>query len=249
MNAVVDRFIAEGPTRTKCAAPRPPTWPARSAGWSRSGGFGGKAVTLASGEVLANDPDFYARQLEILANLTPADVRSAMQRWLRRPALTIQLEPGAREGAYEEAASTKAAARSGSDKVTVSKVRRSRPSRLSRRWTSGCRARHAQQRNACHLRSAECRAEHACQPRLQCRSAADPVAKRGLEELTLNLMDEGTTTMSSQQLAEAQERLGASIGTGGGVDRSAFTLDALTPTLRRHWNSRRCGAQSRLRSG
>jgi predicted Zn-dependent peptidase len=232
MNAVVDRFIAEGPTEDEVRRAATTTVAGTIRGLEQVGGFGGKAVTLASGEVLANDPDFYARQLEILANLTPADVRSAMQRWLRRPALTIQLEPGAREGTYEEAVSTKAAAKPGSDKVTVSKVRPQPtvtavapldfPAVERATLSNGTRVIYAQ-RNAVPNTLVSLV--------FNAGSAADPVAKRGLEELTLNLMDEGTTTMSSQQLAEAQERLGASIGTGGGVDRSAFTLDALTPNL------------------
>ncbi len=74
-------------------------------GLEQVGGFGGKAVTLAEGQVFTGDPDFYAKQLEVLATLTPADVQSAMQRWMTKPALTIVLEPGERDASYEEAAS------------------------------------------------------------------------------------------------------------------------------------------------
>ena len=37
------------------------------------------------------------------------------------------------------------------------------------------------------------------------------------------MLDEGTTSLSSQQLAEAKERLGASIDTGSSLDRSTVT--------------------------
>jgi len=47
----------------------------------------------------------------------------------------------------------------------------------------------------------------------------------------LSLFDEGTTTLSSKDIAEARERLGAEINTGGGQDRSTFTLTALTANL------------------
>jgi len=48
----------------------------------------------------------------------------------------------------------------------------------------------------------------------------------------LNLLKEGTTSLSSIQIAEAQERLGATISTSGSVDRTAVSLTAATPNLR-----------------
>ena len=36
----------------------------------------------------------------------------------------------------------------------------------------------------------------------------------------LNLLDEGTTSRNSIQIAEEQERLGAAIGTGASLDRT-----------------------------
>jgi predicted Zn-dependent peptidase len=47
----------------------------------------------------------------------------------------------------------------------------------------------------------------------------------------MSLMDEGTASMSSQELAEAQERLGAEVGTGNTGDRSLANLSALSANL------------------
>lgn len=231
MNAIVDRYIAEGPTEDEVRRAATSNVAGTIRGLEQVGGFGGKAVTLASGEVLANDPDFYAREMAILASLTPADVRSAMQRWLRRPALTIQLEPGAREGAYEEAGSVKPAAKA-ADKTTVTKVRPQPavqavapldfPTVERATLDNGMRVTYAQRGAVPNT---------LVSLSFNAGTAADPANRRGLESLTAGLMDEGTTTRSSQQLAEAQERLGAVISTGGGVDRTVFTLDALTPNL------------------
>src|SRR5207237_6144617 len=65
------------------------------------GGFEGKAGTLAEGQTYAHDSDFYKKTLASYAAITPAAVRTQMQQWLRRPALTITLSPGERE-AYVE---------------------------------------------------------------------------------------------------------------------------------------------------
>ena len=43
------------------------------------------------------------------------------------------------------------------------------------------------------------------------------------------MLDEGTSTMTSQQLPEARETLGASISASGSVDRSTVYLSALSP--------------------
>nr|MDQ4087952.1 insulinase family protein [Pseudomonadota bacterium] len=61
--------------------------------------------------------------------------------------------------------------------------------------------------------------------------AADPADRLGTQEMMLNLLLEGTTTLNSVELAEAQERLGASISTGASLDRTAVSLTALSPTL------------------
>ena len=238
MNEIVDQFIAEGPTEDEVRRAATRQVSRTIQGLEQVGGFGGKAVTLATGEVLAGDPDFYARQLETLATLTPADVRAAMQKWMTRPAMTLVLEPGERSGEYAEAASVdmvEGAAETGEttpDEIAVSKVRPAPPivgveeldfpdvtvSALS----NGMPVIYA-------MRDAVPATRVAIS--FDAGSAADPDGMEGLEGLTLGLFDEGTTTMSSREIAEAEERLGADISLGGGSDRSTFTLSALTANL------------------
>jgi predicted Zn-dependent peptidase len=62
-------------------------------------------------------------------------------------------------------------------------------------------------------------------------NAADPKDKLGTQSLMLALLDEGTRTRNSVQIAEEQERLGASIGAGATMDRTTVSLSALTPNL------------------
>jgi predicted Zn-dependent peptidase len=61
--------------------------------------------------------------------------------------------------------------------------------------------------------------------------AADPVSALGTQALMLNLLEEGTTSRDSIEIAEEQERLGAVIEPGASLDRTAVTLAALTPNL------------------
>ncbi|MFS0737777.1 pitrilysin family protein [Sphingomonas sp. 1P06PA] len=62
-------------------------------------------------------------------------------------------------------------------------------------------------------------------------NAADPKTALGTQALTLALLDEGTKTRNSIQIAEQQERLGASISAGASMDRTNVTLYALTANL------------------
>jgi predicted Zn-dependent peptidase len=62
-------------------------------------------------------------------------------------------------------------------------------------------------------------------------AAADPAGRLGTQALMLNLLDEGTTSLNSIQLAEAQERLGATISTGASVDRTTVSLTALSTSI------------------
>jgi predicted Zn-dependent peptidase len=237
MNEIVSDFIANGPTEDEVrrAATREVADTIR--GLEQVGGFGGKAVTLASGEVFVDDPDFYAKQLEILATLTPKDVQSAMQKWLTRPSMTLVLEPGEREGSYEEAASVggsgdEGGADSADNTVVVTKERPAPeiaslteldfPDVAEVTLTNGLKVYYAQRDAVPVTRVALS---------FNAGTAADPVEKRGLESLAMSLYDEGTTTRSSKEIAETLERLGARIQTGGGQDRSSFTLTALSANL------------------
>ncbi|MGB7408612.1 MAG: pitrilysin family protein, partial [Pontixanthobacter sp.] len=181
--------------------------------------------------------EFYAKQLEVLANLTPADVQSAMQRWMTKPSMTLILEPGERDATYEEAASVGAAPAAddavSDNTVTVTRERPAPPiaAGMSLDFPD---VQHTTLANGMRVHYAQRDAVPTTRIALSFNagSAADPVDKRGLEGMALTLFDEGTTTLTSQQIAEARERLGAVISTGGGIDRSTFTLTALTPNLK-----------------
>ena len=61
--------------------------------------------------------------------------------------------------------------------------------------------------------------------------AADPAGKLGTQALTLSLLREGTTSKSSTQIAEAAERLGATLGQGASADRTFLLVSSPSPNL------------------
>ena len=237
LDELIDQFIAEGPTEDEVRRAATSNVADTIRGLEQVGGFGGKAVTLATGEVLADDPEFYARQFEILSSLTPAEVQSAMQRWMTRPSMTLVLEPGERDAEYEEAASVaeaeaEDAAEAAADDITVTEVRPAPPIDTVAELDFP-EVQHTQLANGMELHYAQRSAVPATYVSLafDAGSAADPADKRGLEGLTLSLFEEGTTSRNSREIAETGERLGAEVSLGGGADRSTFTLSALSANL------------------
>ncbi|MGB3806340.1 MAG: pitrilysin family protein [Erythrobacter sp.] len=235
---LIEQFIAEGPSEDEVRRAATSDLAGTIRGLEQVGGFGGKAVALARGEVLAGDPGFAVEQLETLASITPSDVQAAMQKWLTRPAMTLVLEPGERSGEYEEASSVASDEDNASERdraeeqITVSQERPAPPIATvpSLDFPDLERTTLA---NGMQLTYAQRDAVPATYVTMSfdAGTAADPVDMRGLEGLTLGLFDEGTQDLTSQEIAEARERLGLTIGTGGGDDRSSFTLSALSANL------------------
>ena len=237
MDAVVNRLITEGPTEDEVRRAVTSTLARTIRGLEQVGGFNGKAQTLAEGEVLASDPAFYAREFEALAKLTPADVKAAMARWMTRPAMTVVLEPGPRDASYEEAASVAAEGNASerdrtAETITVS-VQRPAPPIATIAKLDFPDLERATLANGMKVTYAHRDAVPATYVTLSFNAggAADPADRQGLQGMTMGLFQEGTAALTSQQIAEARERLGVSISAGGSADRSSFTLSALSSNL------------------
>ncbi|MCZ8137189.1 MAG: pitrilysin family protein [Porphyrobacter sp.] len=237
MDAVVNRLITEGPTEDEVRRAVTSTLARTIRGLEQVGGFNGKAQTLAEGEVLASDPAFYAREFEALAKLTPADVKAAMARWMTRPAMTVVLEPGPRDASYEEAASVAAEGNASerdraAETITVS-VERPAPPIATIAKLDFPDIERATLANGMKVTYAHRDAVPATYVTLSFNAggAADPADRQGLQGMTMGLFQEGTAALTSQQIAEARERLGVSISAGGSADRSSFTLSALSSNL------------------
>jgi predicted Zn-dependent peptidase len=204
----------------------------RIRGLEQVGGFGGKAVSLAEGQTFAHDSNFYKKTLASYASITPAVVRAAMQRWLTRPALTITLSPGERP-AYQEAKAVEPP-KAGADK-SEGAVKGNRPippvGQLAALDFPDIV--HTKLSNGIPVDFVQRASVPVTQVALSfdAGDAADSSSTRGLASMTMDLLDEGTSKLSSQQFAEAEERLGADVSTGNGADRSYVSLNALSPNL------------------
>ena len=250
LDEIIADLIRTGPTADEVQRTATRQVAAQIAGLEEVGGFSGKATTLAEGALYANDPGFYKKQLAAYAATTPDQVRRALQKWITRPVYALSVVPGPRD-AYKEAAASKggssfapayyrapgseaALAAASAAAVPKAGVDRSKLPEVgpvtdfdfpdvSRATLS----------NGITLVYAHRDAVPVTQVVMSFDAgiAADPRDKLGVQSLMLALLDEGTTTLDSIQLAEAQERLGAMIGAGATVDRTKVNLFALSANL------------------
>ncbi|HEY8592088.1 MAG TPA: pitrilysin family protein [Sphingomicrobium sp.] len=230
LDEIVADYVAKGPTTDEVQRAVMSEVSGRIRGLEQVGGFGGKAVSLAEGQTYAKDSNFYKKTLASYAAITPAAVRSAMQQWLKRPALTIRLLPGERE-AYSEA---KAVAKPPQAKSEGSvKGNRQIPPVGQTAALDFPDIVHARLSNGIAIDYAQRTAVPVTQVALafDAGGSAEAPQQRGLSAMVMDLMDEGTTRLTAQAFAEAQERLGANVSTGNGADRAYVSVNALSPNL------------------
>jgi len=232
LDQVLAEYLARGPTADEVQRAVMLEVSGRIRGLEQVGGFGGKAVTLAEGETYAHDTNFYKKTLASYAAITPATVRTTMRQWLGRPALTIVLSPGERPAYSESQVAPK----------PKSEAKNSGPPPAPKRAIPplGLLAdldfptiEHTRLSNGIAVDYVQRTAVPVTQVAISfdAGDAADSPDTRGLAALTINLLDEGTETLSSQEFAEAEERLGANVSASNSADRSYAMLNALSPNV------------------
>jgi predicted Zn-dependent peptidase len=232
LDEILADYIAKGPTADEVQRAVMSEVSNRIRGLEQVGGFGGKAVTLAEGQTFAHNSNFYKVTLASYAAITPAVVRTTMAQWLKRPALTIVLSPGQRDSTYVEtkviappkAAEAEAPAAKGNRPIPPigQLAALDFPDIVHDKLSNGIPVAYVR-------RSAVPTTQLALV--FDAGEAADTPTTHGLAALTTSLMDEGTASMSSQEIAEAEERLGADVSTSNSSDRSYAVLSALSPNL------------------
>lgn len=229
LDELIAQFVAEGPTAEEVQRAATSELANRIKGLEQVGGFGGKAVTLAEGQIYAGNSNWYREVLGTYASVTPAEVRTAMGEWLTKPAFKLRLEPGERPP-YVEA---KGPGRKEKAGAPPPKVQREIPPLGTLAALDFPTLERAQLSNGVRITYAQRAAVPTTQMSLSFNAgqAADRPDQRGLHNLATTLMLEGTATRTSQQIAEESERLGAAIGAGGTLDRTAVTLSALSANL------------------
>ena len=229
LDEILADYVANGPTEDEVQRAVMLEVSGRIRDLEQVGDFGGKASTLAEGQTFAHNSDFYKKTLGDYAAITPAAVKTAMQQWLKRPYLTITLSPGERAAYSESKPIVKAQVKDADlPKPTREPPPVGQPSELHFPQIV-----HTKLSNGIPVEYVQRTAVPVTQMAIafDAGDSADAPDRRGLASFTVNLLDEGTGALNSQEFAEAEERLGANVSSGNSADRSYAMLNALSPNL------------------
>ncbi|MEA1072216.1 pitrilysin family protein [Sphingomonas sp. LY160] len=234
LDELVAEYIANGPTEEEVRRAALSEVGGKIRGLEQVGGFGGKAVTLAEGQTFAGDSDWYAKNLATYAAITPAAVTTAMREYLSKPAFSLRLEPGQR-APYQEAASVGGKAAKLNKDATAARPgpKREVPPVGTLSGLDFPDVTKATLSNGIEIQYAQRNAVPVTQMALSfdAGEAADVANGRGLQSMVMTMLDEGTTSLSSQKVAEAKESLGVEIEAGSSLDRSTVSMSALSANL------------------
>ncbi|MXO98129.1 insulinase family protein [Altererythrobacter xixiisoli] len=241
LGEVIDQLIKDGPTADEIARASAQLVSSQIGALEQVGGFGGKGATLAEGLIYTGDPAHYRNELQQLTSLTPTQVQGALQRWLSRPSYTLAVVPGDRTldggklGGWGDEDTTPAPAPDAKAPVAVTRTGapRTAPEVAPVGTLAFPAVEHARLSNGMQVTLARRTAipKVSIALNFDAGTAADGAARAGTQSLMMEALEEGTTTRDAVQIAEEQERLGASLGTGTGTDSSSVSLSALVANL------------------
>ncbi|WP_443971833.1 M16 family metallopeptidase [Sphingobium sp. CR28] len=232
LDEIIADYIAKGPTADEVQRVATRQVASEISGLEVVGGFSGKAATLAEGLLYSGDPERYKKDLAAIASATPAAVTTAMGKWLTRPNYALRVDPGERD-AYEEALVGAPGKDVAAAEVVPPKPKLATPAVTASPGVDFPAVESGALSNGIKVHVARRTTVPTVQMSLSFDQgiAADPKDRAGIGTLMLSLLEAGTTTRDTIQIAEEQERLGANISTSQGMDRTLVSLFALKPNL------------------
>lgn len=218
VNTVVAEFLENGPTLDELQRAKTGIIASQVRGIEQIGGFGGKATALAQAEVYAGDPGHYAKSVEWI-NDAPADaVTKAANRWIGNGYYQLTVRPYPKD--YKTTASTVDRSKGLPEVGALPDL--TFPAIEEATLANGMRVVVANRPTVPVVSTAL---------QFDAGYAADEGRPLGTASFALNMLDEGTTSRSSLEIAAEVERLGATLSTGSNLDMSTVNLSALKPNL------------------
>ncbi len=185
-------------------------------GAERIGGFGGKSDILARNEVYTGNPAHYQQMLAWAEQATAEDIRSVAAEYLSDGAYVLEIHPAPERS------------------VTESKVDRSElpksdgfaefsfPDTSETELSNGLKVVHATVQSIPTVELALL---------FKAGFAADQGGTQGLAGMTAEMLEEGTENLSSLEISDVAERLGARVSASASLDTARVSLSALSENL------------------
>jgi zinc protease len=210
----VERFLRDGPTDDELARIVTETKAEFIRAIER---VSGKARILIEGAVFGDRPDSYRESLAILDSADPDDLRDTARDWLSRPAFTLEVHPFAANLAASERSADRSALPF-PDSFPKAEFPDLEIGELS---------------NGIRLIVATRDAVPVIHMSLQMNMgyAADQFSRPGTAGLTMDMLEEGTTSRTALEISDELAELGGEIRTGSNLDFSFVSMSALTENL------------------
>jgi len=241
------KFLASGPSADELGRAKIGNRAAFVRGLEKVGGFGGKAVILAEGQVYRGNPGAYRLDLERADAATPASVKAAADQWLNKGDYLLTVLPAGK--GFDPVAEDKAVQPLGDAagrpqpklpaahaySVAKSDVDRSQgvPQVDAFPSLSFPQLERGKLKNGIEVILAQRHTIPVTQVQLlfDAGYAADQGRKLGTANFTASLMNESTGKLDSVEIAKTKQRLGAITTVGCGLDDCSASLNALNDQL------------------
>jgi predicted Zn-dependent peptidase len=242
-----EQFLKTGPTDDELQRAKVGSRAGFIRGLEKVGGFGGKAVILAKSQVYRGNPAAYQLDLNRTAAATRLEVVNAAQKWLSKGDYTLTVVP-AKTGsdlAAQDAQVKGLGDAPGRPAPVVPELKEYTTSESDVARDQGVPQvksfpdltfpdlQHGKLKNGIEVILAERHTIPVTHVQLQFDAgyAGDQGRKLGTASFTAAMLDEGTKDLDSVEIAKREERLGAVIGAGAGLDSSTINLNALNSQL------------------
>ncbi len=212
----INKLINEGPTEAELKRVKASYFSRFIKGLERIGGFGGVSDILASNQTYFEDASYYKKVLKYVEEATIQDIQNTAKKWLTRGKHTLICNPFP---AYS---------------VVKSTVDRSKLPDLGTPKTSKFpNLEREQLANGLQIVLAKREGVSTVVMQLMVDAGykTDYKSTPGLADLAMNLLDEGTKNLSSLEINEQLQLLGASINTFSNQDKSMVYMNTLKPSL------------------
>ncbi|MBT2143828.1 MULTISPECIES: pitrilysin family protein [unclassified Rhodanobacter] len=236
------KFLKGGPTADELARVKTETRASFVRGLER---VNTQATILAQGQLYRNDPGAYLKDFKEYMAATPAQVSAVANRWIARGDYTLTVVPGKVEATDMANVAGRAAASGapapvlsakGDYRTVASDVDRSKgvPEVGTFPDLSFPALQRGKLDNGVEVILAERHTVPAVQLQLlfDAGYAADQGRKLGTSSFTMAMLDEGSKSLDSVEIAKRKQRLGAMIASGCGLDYCNATLNALDDQLK-----------------
>ena len=216
INAELKQLMDKGPTKAELQRIKNAYFAQVTRNLEKIGGSTGKAQLLATYETYTGDADSYRQYLHQIAEATPKQIKMAVQRWLSDGDYNLELRP---QPDYKQLNSTVDRSKLPYPKDFPSYIF---PDVETFSLSNGIPVWLIQRHNLPLVKVG-----------LQIGSgfADDPRSKLGLASLTAEMLTEGSRNMTTFDLINRLQELGAEIAIDADLDSSTAILTALTPHL------------------